>query len=130
VVKTGKSGISEYLGADAWYCDSWSEQSIAEAVAAALAAPAPDGVAARLRERCTWRRAAEQTLVVYEEAVRSTSSAAAARGRTAALEAQLEEAGAREAALAAEVAHLQELQETRLFRWSAPLRRLYGRLRR
>jgi glycosyltransferase involved in cell wall biosynthesis len=71
VVATSESGIADYLGDDAWYCDPWSERSIAEAVAAARAAPHPaTDVAARLREQFTWRRAAEETLVVYEAAMR------------------------------------------------------------
>jgi glycosyltransferase involved in cell wall biosynthesis len=181
VVTTRNSGIFEYLGADAWYCDPWSEESIAEAVADAAAAPAPDGeVAARLRAEFSWRRTAAKALVVYEEAMREheqrdgeprlpaaqyaehleelvqlqleaiafrDESLEGFQAHTAYLDAQvaqreaeLGEARARlettraeleqeRAASAAARAELERMQATRLFRWSAPLRAVYARLR-
>jgi glycosyltransferase involved in cell wall biosynthesis len=208
VVTTSESGISDYLGDEAWYCDPFSEESIAEAVGAALAAPRNTDLADRLRRDFTWRRAAEETLLVYDEAMReheardgtpplppdqyaehleelvqlqleaiafrdesvdglqthaanldaqlghvrdelaqmrmqlelsqaeveqaraesaqAGSEAAAARAQVDRTRAELD--GARED-LAAARAHLELLQHTRLFRWTAPLRGIYARLR-
>jgi glycosyltransferase involved in cell wall biosynthesis len=69
VVTTSASGIADYLGADAWYCDPLSEGSIRDALVAANAAEPREGLGARLRSEFTWRRAAELTVVAYREAM-------------------------------------------------------------
>jgi glycosyltransferase involved in cell wall biosynthesis len=73
VVSTRNSGVREYLGELAWYCDPESVESIHDAVAAAFAAPLDDRLSSHVAERFTWRHAAEKTLGVYE-AVMSEST--------------------------------------------------------
>lgn len=61
----------EYFGDDAFYCNPASSTSIGEAVTEALAsrnrAQATARLSARIRQDYTWRRAAEQTLAVYNQ---------------------------------------------------------------
>jgi glycosyltransferase involved in cell wall biosynthesis len=195
VVTTRRSGISEYLRGDAHYCDPWDEGSIAAAVAAALAAPPPEGLGKRLHAEFSWRRSAEETLVVYEEAMRAheqrdgepllppaqyaehleelvqlqleaiafrdesldgfQAHTANLAAQVAQLEAWLDEARAQLEAFGADLgrsraeasqaqaelartrseldatrAHLEQLHQTKLYRWSAPLRGVYARARR
>lgn len=155
VVSTRESGLSEYLGDDAWYCDPLSEDSIAAAVAAALAAPPPNGVAERLRERFSWRGAAERTLVAYEEAmaehnerggrpaipqdqyvehleelVQLQLEAIAFRDETlGGLTAQEPELERLRVELAEALEQLERVHQTKVLRWSAPVRALYARVR-
>lgn len=66
VVSTDRGSAREYLGGDAWYCRPDEADTIREAVLAALAAPVPAGLAARVRARYNWGRAARETLRAYE----------------------------------------------------------------
>jgi polysaccharide pyruvyl transferase CsaB len=69
IVSTDRGTAREYFGDMAWYCDPRSIDSIREAVLAAYESAPRDDLRARVRERCTWRRAAESTLAGYRMAL-------------------------------------------------------------
>jgi hypothetical protein len=69
IVSTDRGTAREYFGDMAWYCDPRSIDSIREAVLAAHESAPRDDLRARIRERCTWRRAAESTLEGYRMAL-------------------------------------------------------------
>lgn len=70
IVATRNSGVAEYLGDAAWYCDPATTSGIAEPLAAAWAAPLDATLGQRVVAEHTWRRAAELTLHAYEEVLR------------------------------------------------------------
>ena len=59
----------EYFGAFAEYLDPYSIESIRQAVLQAVEKPGTPELPALIRERYTWRRAAEQLLVAYRNLV-------------------------------------------------------------
>jgi glycosyltransferase involved in cell wall biosynthesis len=67
IVVTANSGVREYLGESAWYCDPTSPGSLFAALAAAWSAPLRADSGHDLAERYSWRRAAEVTARGYEE---------------------------------------------------------------
>jgi polysaccharide pyruvyl transferase CsaB len=69
IVSTDRGTAKEYLGEMAWYCDPRNIESIRQAVLAAYESAPREELGARLRERCTWRRAAEATLEGYRMAL-------------------------------------------------------------
>jgi glycosyltransferase involved in cell wall biosynthesis len=72
IVTTDVGYAREYLDDDAGYCDPYDIGSIRAAVVAAVEAPAPDSrLADRIRDRYTWRRAAEETLEAYQQLAES-----------------------------------------------------------
>lgn len=66
LVLTREGCTKEYFGDQAFYLDPYDEDSIRQAVLAALASPPPVALAGFVRERYTWRRAGEQLLDVYQ----------------------------------------------------------------
>jgi len=69
VVSTERGLAREYLGEMAWYCDPRSLESIRAAVVAAYEAPRSERLREHVRERYTWRHAAERTLEGYRLAL-------------------------------------------------------------
>lgn len=90
IVTTDRGLAREYLGERAWYCNPRSAESIREAVLAAYEAPRSEELRQYVRDRYTWRKAAEQTLAGYRlalaldeprpESQRREAAAAAIRG--------------------------------------------------
>jgi glycosyltransferase involved in cell wall biosynthesis len=72
IVATRNSGVAEYLGDAAWYCDPTTIAGIAEPLAAAWAAPLDTALGQRVAAEHTWRHAAIITLHAYEEVLRMT----------------------------------------------------------
>lgn len=70
IVATRNSGVAEYLGDVAWYCDPATTTGIVEPLAAAWAAPLNPAHGQRVAAKHTWRHAAELTLHAYEEVLR------------------------------------------------------------
>jgi glycosyltransferase involved in cell wall biosynthesis len=64
----------EYFQDDAWYCDPDSPTSIRAAVDAAYQAPPNQRLAARIRDRYTWNRAAAETRAAYEAVLQQESA--------------------------------------------------------
>jgi glycosyltransferase involved in cell wall biosynthesis len=151
VVSTDRGLAREYLGEMAWYCDPRSIESIREAVAAAYHAPRSERLREHVRERYTWRRAAERTLEGYRLALALAESAGEAGRAEVAVEAarrhadflarlaadrEYEARRMREWGEAVEV-ELKRLQEEfervtsrRLHRWSAAIARAGWRVLR
>lgn len=75
IVVTRNSGIAEYLGDAAWYCDPTDTTQLAQAITAAWSAPRRPELGKALAERYTWRHAAEETLRGYEEVLTMTDTA-------------------------------------------------------
>jgi hypothetical protein len=71
-VATRNSGVAEYLGDAAWYCDPTTTAGIVEPLAAAWAAPLDSALGQRVAAEDTWRHAAVVTLHAYEELLRMT----------------------------------------------------------
>lgn len=69
LVLTPGGSTREYFGDEALYCEAGDPASIAAAVEAALASPAPPALAARLARECSWERAAEATARAYRRAL-------------------------------------------------------------
>lgn len=69
VVSTDRGSPSEYLQDMAWYIDPRRPESIREAVLAAYHAPKSDRLRAHIRERFSWRKAAEATCEGYRVAL-------------------------------------------------------------
>ncbi len=69
IVTTDRGTAREYFGESAWYCDPRSIQSIRQAVLEAYESAPREELRARIRERCSWRRAAESTLEGYRLAL-------------------------------------------------------------
>lgn len=67
IVVTRNSGIAEYLGDAAWYCDPTDPAQIGAQIAAAWSAPLRPEFGRTLAERYTWRHVAEETVRGYEE---------------------------------------------------------------
>jgi glycosyltransferase involved in cell wall biosynthesis len=72
IVATRNSGIAEYLGDEAWYCDPTDPEQIGAMIAAAWSAPLRPTLGQRLAERYTWRHVAAETLRGYEEVLAMT----------------------------------------------------------
>lgn len=72
IVATRNSGVAEYLGDAAWYCDPLTARGIVEPLAAAWAAPLDIARGQRVAAAHTWHHAAELTLHAYEEVLRMT----------------------------------------------------------
>ncbi len=72
IVATRSSGVAEYLGDRAWYCDPTTTTGIAEPLSAAWAAPLDTALGQRVAAEHTWRHAAVVTLHAYEEVLRMT----------------------------------------------------------
>ncbi|HEY8597596.1 MAG TPA: glycosyltransferase family 4 protein [Thermomicrobiales bacterium] len=72
VVATRNSGVAEYLGDRAWYCDPTPAEGISGPLAAAWAAPLDDTLGKRVMAAYTWQHAAELTLRAYEEVLQMT----------------------------------------------------------
>ncbi|HEY8598872.1 MAG TPA: glycosyltransferase family 4 protein [Thermomicrobiales bacterium] len=70
IVATRNSGVAEYLGEAAWYCDPSTTRGIVEPLAAAWAAPLDAALGQRVTAEHTWHHAAGLTLRAYEEVVR------------------------------------------------------------
>ncbi len=70
VVTTDRGFASDYFGPLAWYCDPAKEGSIRAAVLAAWGHPGHPGLRGLVRERYTWERTAQETVVAYETALR------------------------------------------------------------
>ena len=68
VVGTG-GDTREYFGDMARYCSASDQESIAEAVAAALGAPPDPGLRDKILSDYTWGRAADETRQAYETAI-------------------------------------------------------------
>ena len=78
-----RTSENEYFGADAYYCDPGSADSIRSAVLSAhrnhkADAPKRARLVEQFRSRFTWRQAAESTLSGYEAALATRRSAARA----------------------------------------------------
>ena len=69
VVSSDRGTAREYLGDMAWYCDPRDLDSIRAAVLAAYEAPPREDLRELVRQRYTWRRAAESTLEGYRLAL-------------------------------------------------------------
>ncbi len=69
VVSSDRGTAREYLGDHAWYCDPRDLTSIRAAVLAAYEAPRSEALRELVRERYTWKRAAESTLEGYRLAL-------------------------------------------------------------
>lgn len=67
VVSTDRGTALEYFGDLAWYCDPSDVDSIRAAVVAAYRSPRRPELAALVRERFTWERAAHATAKAYAE---------------------------------------------------------------
>ena len=59
--------VTEYFGQDAWYCDPLNEDSIKTAILEAWHSPLSRTLQQRVLKDFTWKRAAEVTLVAYEQ---------------------------------------------------------------
>ena len=71
VVATRNGFASSYLGDDAFYCDPSSVNSIREAVDKAAACETTNGLPRKIREQYTWRNAALQTSLAYQQILSS-----------------------------------------------------------
>ncbi len=69
VVSSDRGTAREYLGEMAWYCDPRDLSSIRAALLAAYEAPRREDLRELVRERYTWKRAAESTLEGYRLAL-------------------------------------------------------------
>ncbi len=69
IVATPYGPTREYFGDLAEYCEPTRVASIAAAIERALDGPRQEGLAARIRERFTWARAAEATRAAYQQAL-------------------------------------------------------------
>ena len=87
IVSTDRGTTREYFGEAAWYCDPKSIESIREAVLAAWEAEPSEELRERVRERCTWARAAESTLEGYRLALTIREPESPEQQREAALRA-------------------------------------------
>jgi len=67
VVTTPRGSTREYFGDLVEYANPLSVRSIAAAIERSLDRPPLPGLAARVRERYTWDRAAAATLAVYQK---------------------------------------------------------------
>ena len=65
IVTTSLGSPRDYFGNFAWYCHPQDNQSIRDAVEAALLAPRSLALRERILSEYTWRRAAEATLASY-----------------------------------------------------------------
>lgn len=87
IVSTDRGTAREYFGDLAWYCDPADVGSIREAVTAAYRAPRRRELAAVVRTRFTWERAARETAEAYAHVLAGSGrgrwgpGAAAPRGR-------------------------------------------------
>lgn len=78
LVITDKGDTRDYFGDEAFYADPASVSSIREALAQALAAPAPEALQQRIRCDFTWEKAAAATLRGYQAALANAKSRKAA----------------------------------------------------
>jgi len=69
IVITDKGDAKEYFGADAFYCDPSSPQSIFNAVERASAADANETLRNKILQQYTWQQAAKQTLKAYQQTI-------------------------------------------------------------
>jgi len=69
IVSTDRGTTREYLGDDAWYCDPSDLESIRNAVILAYEGQPSDRLRDRVREQCTWPKAAQSTLEGYRIAL-------------------------------------------------------------
>jgi len=67
IVSTSRGYASEYLGADALYCDPRHPRSIRQAVEQTLRTPSSERLRTRILENFTWRHVAQATLAAYRE---------------------------------------------------------------
>jgi glycosyltransferase involved in cell wall biosynthesis len=67
IVITDKGDAKEYFGADAFYCDPSSSQSIYNAIEQAAASPLNKTLLNRVREKYTWHQAGAITAKGYNE---------------------------------------------------------------
>ncbi len=74
VVVAERGCTREYFGDEAYYCDPTDAGSIRRAIEAALAGGPSPGLKERIGREFTWRRAAEQTKLAYEQLLTWTSS--------------------------------------------------------
>ena len=72
VVITNRGYTGEYFRDFAWYCDPSDVRSIRTAVLSAYEAPRRTEFAGYIRRHYTWGRAAESTLDLYEEVLRTS----------------------------------------------------------
>ncbi len=87
IVTTDRGTAREYFGDSAWYCDPRSIRSIKQAVLEAYESAPREELRARIRERCSWRRAAESTLEGYRLALALHDARGSAQQRRAAVDA-------------------------------------------
>ena len=76
LVVTEKGDTREYFGADAFYCEPDSVQSIRDAIVRAYQAPQSGGLRDRVLQQYTWQRTAERTLEAYRSICGCPDSAA------------------------------------------------------
>jgi glycosyltransferase involved in cell wall biosynthesis len=69
VVITDRGDAKEYFGADAFYCDPASPQSIYNAIHQAAASPLSKKLLNRIREKYTWQQAGTITAKGYNEII-------------------------------------------------------------
>lgn len=72
VVATRNSGVAEYLGDAAWYCDPMTARGIVEPLATAWATPLDTALSQQVAAAHTWHHAAKLTLHAYEEVLQMT----------------------------------------------------------
>lgn len=71
IVITDRGDAKEYFGADAWYCDPSSPESILKAVEQAANADYNDNLSSRIYSQYTWEVAATQTLKAYTASLKN-----------------------------------------------------------
>lgn len=69
IVITGKGDAKEYFGADAFYCDPSSSESIYKAIRQAASSSLNTQLQDRIREKYTWRQAGTITAKGYNEII-------------------------------------------------------------